>query len=470
MKRLALIVFGVAALASFNATAQSPQPQRVRMRPRRSPKTSRRSCSTSARPAIGPAKWRRCRCCRTRTRGRGPRRSRPKWSRARCRPGAPTRRRRLPMRNDISLSQKEIDTIAAWVDGGAAKGNAADMPPAPKFADGLDARHASPISSSRCRSSSTFPPKASSACRCSIRRCRGTRIASPRSSSCKPSNRAVLHHAGIFFVDIPEGATLVDGRIVDKDGKVIGDRGSRGLPSTDSGLPGSSKLLSWVPGRGLDHHRANIGKRIPAGKYINWQLHYNPIGKPEKDRTQARHLVQQGAGDARSADPPGGRSAGDDQGRPVDLSRRRPRSGIHGRRGQHAPQPQDAEHPAVRGELAPHRHHAGDRRHHALRDVAAHAPARQEPEVGDRLSRRPRADDPQRAEVRLQLAVQLRAEGAAEDSRRQQDPRASASTTTRSATSGTPARTSRCSGRSRAGTRCTSRSPSTRSTRRTSPC
>src|SRR5687768_1664256 len=102
----------------------------------------------------------------------------------------------------------------------------------------------------------------------------------------KPSNRAVLHHAGIYFVDIPEGASLVDGRIVDKDGKVIGDRGSRGLPSTDSGLPGSSKLLSWVPGRGLDHHRPHIGKRIPGGKYINWQLHYNPTGKPEKDRTR----------------------------------------------------------------------------------------------------------------------------------------------------------------------------------------
>jgi len=51
-------------------------------------------------------------------------------------------------------------------------------------------------------------------------------------------------------------------------------------------LPGSSKLLSWVPGRGLDHHRADIGKRLPAGKYINWQLHYNPTGKPEKDRTK----------------------------------------------------------------------------------------------------------------------------------------------------------------------------------------
>src|SRR5262249_39892073 len=54
----------------------------------------------------------------------------------------------------------------------------------------------------------------------------------------------------------------------------------------EAALPGANKLLSWVPGRGVDSHRADIGKRIPAGKYINWQLHYNPTGKPEKDRTR----------------------------------------------------------------------------------------------------------------------------------------------------------------------------------------
>src|SRR5690349_7654264 len=35
----------------------------------------------------------------------------------------------LKMRNDRSLSKEPIDTIAAWVDGGAPKGNDADLPP-----------------------------------------------------------------------------------------------------------------------------------------------------------------------------------------------------------------------------------------------------------------------------------------------------------------------------------------------------
>ena len=37
-------------------------------------------------------------------------------------------------KNDISLTDKEIATIAAWVDGGAVQGSPADMPPARKFA------------------------------------------------------------------------------------------------------------------------------------------------------------------------------------------------------------------------------------------------------------------------------------------------------------------------------------------------
>src|SRR5438132_6015821 len=35
--------------------------------------------------------------------------------------------------NDRSLTQQQIDTILAWVDGGAKEGDPKDLPPAPKF-------------------------------------------------------------------------------------------------------------------------------------------------------------------------------------------------------------------------------------------------------------------------------------------------------------------------------------------------
>ena len=183
----------------------------------------------------------------------------------------------------------------------------------------------------------------------------------------RPGNRAVVHHAGMFVVDIPEGVTVVDGRLVGSDGKVIGDRGSAGLPRTEGmGLPGSSKLLSWVPGRGVDKHRPNVGKRIPAGKYLNWQVHYNPTGKPEKDRTRlgiwfnkqpvTHEVLIRQAGDPLATH----------KGGLVAVSRRGQGDRVQRGRRQHAPARRHAEHSAVRRELGADRHHAGHRGHHAL--------------------------------------------------------------------------------------------------------
>ena len=45
-------------------------------------------------------------------------------------------------KNDPRLTDKEISTILAWVDGGAPKGEDKDMPAMPSFTDGLDHRRA----------------------------------------------------------------------------------------------------------------------------------------------------------------------------------------------------------------------------------------------------------------------------------------------------------------------------------------
>jgi cytochrome c553 len=194
-------------------------------------------------------------------------------------------RETLPMRNDISLSEQQIKTIAAWVDAGAPKGNMADMPPAPTFATGWTYGK-EPDYILEMPVEFDIPAEGELGVQMFYSKVPFTEDRFAEVVELRPGNGKVVHHAGIFFVDIPEGSTLKDGRIVGPDGKVVGDRGSKGLPSTDGGLPGSSKLLSWVPGRGLDRHRADVGKRIPAGKYINWQMHYNPTGKPEKDRSR----------------------------------------------------------------------------------------------------------------------------------------------------------------------------------------
>jgi hypothetical protein len=192
----------------------------------------------------------------------------------------------LKMRNDRSLTQAQIDTIVAWADGGAPKGSDADLPPLPKFAEGWtfgrepDAILEMPVDFS-------IPAEGELGVQMFYSKVPWSEDKFAETLEIRPGNRAVVHHAGVFVVDIPEGASIVNGRLVMPDGKASTDRGAGAAGrADDTALPGANKLLSWVPGRGVDSHRADIGKRIPAGKYINWQIHYNPIGKATTDRTR----------------------------------------------------------------------------------------------------------------------------------------------------------------------------------------
>ena len=192
----------------------------------------------------------------------------------------------LKMRNDRSLTQAQIDTIVAWVDGGAPKGSDADLPPMPAFAEGWtfgrepDAILEMPVDFS-------IPAEGELGVQMFYSKVPWNEDKFAETLEIRPGNRAVVHHAGVFVVDIPEGATIVDGRLVMPGGTASTDRGAGAAGRAgDTALPGANKLLSWVPGRGVDSHRTDIGKRIPAGKYINWQIHYNPIGKAAHDRTR----------------------------------------------------------------------------------------------------------------------------------------------------------------------------------------
>ncbi|HWW84291.1 MAG TPA: hypothetical protein VNZ26_11845 [Vicinamibacterales bacterium] len=196
----------------------------------------------------------------------------------------------LKMRNDRSLSNEQIDTIVRWIDSGAPKGHDAEMPAVPTFKEGwTDGTEPDYVMEMPVEFSIPAEGELGVQMFYSPVPFKEDRFA--EKLEIRPSNRAALHHAGVFVVDIPDGSKIVDGRLILADGKAAIDRAGENasaarVNTNEVGLPGANKLLSWVPGRGLDNHRPDIGKRIPAGKYINWQMHYNPTGKPEKDRTR----------------------------------------------------------------------------------------------------------------------------------------------------------------------------------------
>lgn len=193
----------------------------------------------------------------------------------------------MKMRNDRSLSQQEIDTIVAWVKAGAPRGNDADMPPAPTFATGWQLGEPDYIFEMPLEW--TIKAEGAEAYLYFYQPIPFTEDKFARAIEIRPSNFGVVHHSGAYVIDIPDGYTVKDGYLYDPDGKQIPPSqpmGKKAASGDDSPIPGADKLISYVPGRGLEKHPDGFGKRIPAGKYIRWVLHYNPTGQVETDRSR----------------------------------------------------------------------------------------------------------------------------------------------------------------------------------------
>ena len=170
--------------------------------------------------------------------------------------------------NDPSLSQAEIDMIAAWADAGAPEGKRADLPPAPKFAEGWSIGKPDHIFTMlqpfKVPADGTVPY---------------VYITIPtnlkediwiRGVELKPTDRRVVHH---IISDLVEG----DGKPVDPAPKPTRDRTRKEVGGGLGGL---------VPGRLYGLYEEGVARKIPAGADIVLQMHYTTIGETVTDQTQ----------------------------------------------------------------------------------------------------------------------------------------------------------------------------------------
>ncbi len=189
----------------------------------------------------------------------------------------------MRLANDRSLPQADIETIVRWVDGGAQKGDDGDLPQAPTFPDGgwafgtPDAVIDLPIevnvpATGEVPQTSYF-------------------VKSPfptdvwiQKMQVRTNNPAIVHHATVFVRELPDGTVLKNGRPVLPDGTVSTQNGvNAGLPP---GAGPGIRLVSYVPGRGWEAYADGVARRLPKGAYIEMNMHYQPSGKPEKERAQ----------------------------------------------------------------------------------------------------------------------------------------------------------------------------------------
>lgn len=203
----------------------------------------------------------------------------------------------LEFRNDRRLSQKEIDTIVAWVDAGAPKGNDADLPPLPRFTPGWtfgepDLIIPMPVefeipAEGELPMQNFYTPVPFNEERW------------VEAVELRPGNPAVVHHSIANVTRLPEGTKLVNGRAVRAEagtavngpsaretGGLSEDGRRESFLSQDAFLrAGAFKLIGQAPGKGFERHHPGTAKRIMPGSYIQFNMHYQPTGRPEKDRS-----------------------------------------------------------------------------------------------------------------------------------------------------------------------------------------
>jgi Cytochrome C oxidase, cbb3-type, subunit III len=209
-------------------------------------------------------------------------------------------------KNDRRLSEAEIKTIVAWIDGGAVEGNPKDLPAAPKFIEGWNI--SKPDVVIEMPEEYTLDANGPDEYQYFDMPTNFTEDKYIQMVEARPGNRKVVHHILAFIV--PAGSPSLskvkkemrdkaiemslkgspwyrDGQLIrTKDDTPIFDN-SADVPNELRGYNGvDGYLTAYAPGHNPDIWQPGIAKKVPAGSTIRFQVHYSKVaGSVQKDRS-----------------------------------------------------------------------------------------------------------------------------------------------------------------------------------------
>ena len=195
----------------------------------------------------------------------------------------------VAIRNVRALSQKAVDTVAAWVDAGAPRGDPADLPPLPVFTTN-EWHHPSgrpPDIILDLPVVMEIPAVGEVPYYNIYSKIPFEEDVFAEAVEMLPGNRSVVHHMSAHVTSLPEGTELRDG-VPYLDGRRLTDEEIRAAGARESNVlgAGAAKLICFVPGRGFEMFHDGVAKRVPGGQYLRWSLHYNVTGRPETDHSR----------------------------------------------------------------------------------------------------------------------------------------------------------------------------------------
>jgi hypothetical protein len=181
--------------------------------------------------------------------------------------------------NDRSLSQREIDTIAAWVSAGAPEGDLKDGPAPRAWPSGWAIGRPDRI----VEMPRPFRVPAAGAIEYQY-------IILPtefrddkwiQQVEVRPSDRAAVHHA-VVYIREPGSIWLKD----EPTGVPFALASTADHRPNPRSLTQSDILMVYAPGNGSDGWAPGMAKKIKAGSDLVLQVHYTANGKAGEDRTR----------------------------------------------------------------------------------------------------------------------------------------------------------------------------------------
>jgi Copper type II ascorbate-dependent monooxygenase, C-terminal domain len=174
--------------------------------------------------------------------------------------------------NDRSLSEDQIDMLAAWANAGAPAGDVKDAPPPRQWPQGWNI--GTPDVVFEMPNAFPIPAKGAVDYQYLILPTHFAEDKWVQSVEVRPGNRATVHHAVVYIRE--PGSKWLEGEPADEAFSV----------PLAKGFTTSDILMVYTPGNSFDEWKPGLAKRIKAGSSLVLQMHYTAIGTATQDRTR----------------------------------------------------------------------------------------------------------------------------------------------------------------------------------------
>jgi hypothetical protein len=200
--------------------------------------------------------------------------------------------------NNFSLSDREIDTIVQWVDGGAREGDPAALPQRPTFTEGWQI--GTPDVVFEMAEQFRVPTSGTIDYQYFEVPTNFTQDMWMQAGEVRAGDRAHVHHVIVYMREpapTPRPVVL-SVRPVFAGGAPPARPAPTAVPAPDAtprpaaprpavaARGGDAMLVNWAVGEDPPVHPAGMAKRIPAGATLIFQVHYTTDGKPGVDRSK----------------------------------------------------------------------------------------------------------------------------------------------------------------------------------------